>query len=628
MVRRGTTRRSASRALRGCAPLLVAALFAGLALLAVPVAAQAQALEQKLIASDGQPNDFLGSSVAVDGDTAVVGAPGDDAQKGAVYVFTRSGDSWTQTAKLTASDGAGGDSLGASVAVDGDTIVAGAYGHNVGANDNQGAVYTFARTGAAVRQETATLTASDGAGGDQLGLSVAVDGDTIVAGAPFDAVGAIATRGSAYTFARAGGDRTQTAKLTASDGAADDRLGTSVAVDGDTIVAGAPFDDVGANPEQGSVYTFARTGLAVRSETAKLTASDGTTTDFLGWSVAVDGDTIVAGANGADVGTNDFQGAVYTFARAGLAARQETAKLTASDGAATDLLGGSVAVEGDTIVAGAQRDDIGANADQGSAYTFARTGGDRTQTAKLTASDGAADDQLGTSVAVEGDTIVAGAAFDGVGANSQQGSASIFFAAASTGGGGTEGPSGSASCSDGVDNDGDGQIDAADAGCTPIGGGGGGTGTGTEGPAGSASCGDGVDNDGDGRTDAADSGCTGGGAFARLTPNLLRPSASARQVGSKIVVLIRGRMVGNGGRPCEGRLKIGTRAGGRRVVTRIARMGSNCRYAKLYTFPVKRLPRRSRRGSKKLVLNVSVRYQGNAGLNPDLSPTRPVKVRR
>ena len=552
----------------------------------------AEALEQKLIASDGQPNDFLGSSVAVDGDTAVVGASGDDGQKGAVYVFTRSGDSWTQTAKLTASDGAAEDQLGTSVAVDGDTIVAGAYGHNVGANDNQGAVYTFARTGAAVRQETATLTASDGAGGDQLGLSVAVDGDTIVAGAPFDD-GANANQGSAYTFARTGGDRTQTARLTASDGAAEDQLGRSVAVDGDTIVAGAPFDDA-PNPAQGSVYTFARTGLAARLETAKLTTSDGAATDFLGFSVAVEGDTIVAGALRDDVGANDSQGAVYTFARAGLAARQETAKLTASDGAAADLLGVSVAVEGNTIVAGALRDDIGANADQGSAYTFARTGANRTETAKLTATDGAANDEFGFSVAVEGDTIVAGAHLDGVGASSQQGSASIFFAAGSTSGGG----------------------------------GGGGGGTGTEGPAGSASCGDGVDNDGDGRTDATDSGCAGGGAFARLTPNLLRPSASARQMGRKVVVRIRGRMVGNGGRPCEGRLKIGTRAGGRRVVTRIARMGTNCRYTKQYSFPVKRLPRRLRPRSKRLVLNVSVRYQGNAGLNPDLSPTRPVKVRR
>ncbi len=147
-----------------------------MALSAVPVTAEA--LEQKLVATDGVANDFLGSSVAVDGDTAVVGAPGDDGQKGAVYVFTRSGDSWTQTAKLTASDGAAGDSLGDSVAVDGDTIVAGAPFDDVGANPEQGSVYTFARTGLAVRQETAKLTASDGTTTDLLGDSVAVEGNT------------------------------------------------------------------------------------------------------------------------------------------------------------------------------------------------------------------------------------------------------------------------------------------------------------------------------------------------------------------------------------------------------------------------------------------------------------------
>ncbi len=109
--------------------------------------------------------------------------------------------------------------------------------------------------------------------------------------------------GAVYTFARTGAaDRTETAKLTASDASAAEYLGTSVAIDGDTIVAGAPFDAVGQDEPgggtsaQGSVYTFARTGAAARTETAKLTASDGGFGDQLGTSVAIDGDTIVAGA--------------------------------------------------------------------------------------------------------------------------------------------------------------------------------------------------------------------------------------------------------------------------------------------------------------------------------------------
>ncbi len=167
----------------------VVALAAALVVvLALP--ASAAALEQKLIAADGAAGDFLGLSVAVDGDTAVVGAPFENAGAGSVYVFTRLGDGWSETAKLTATDGAPGDSLGGPVAIEGDTIVAGAPGDDVGANVNQGSVYTFARTGAPARNQTAKLTATDGAAGDRFGRSVAIDGDTIVAGAEFDEVGA------------------------------------------------------------------------------------------------------------------------------------------------------------------------------------------------------------------------------------------------------------------------------------------------------------------------------------------------------------------------------------------------------------------------------------------------------
>ena len=112
-----------------------------------------------------------------------------------------------------------------------------------------------------------------------------------------------------------------------------------MAIDGDTIIAGAPGDTTGANKYQGSVYTFASTGAAERTETAKLTASAGAANDFLGTSVAVDGDTIVAGADGTDAS----RGSAYTFARTGPAARTETALLTASNGAAHDAFGCAVA---------------------------------------------------------------------------------------------------------------------------------------------------------------------------------------------------------------------------------------------------------------------------------------------
>jgi hypothetical protein len=143
-----------------------------------------------------------------------------------------------------------------------------------------------------------------------------------------------------------------------------------VALAGDTIAAGAPLDTVGANANQGSVYTFAAAGAAARTETAKLTATDGAASDELGLSVALAGDTIAAGAPLDTVGANTNQGSAYTFAATGAAARTETAKLASSDGAADDLFGVSVALAGDTIVAGAPLDDVAANADQGSASVF------------------------------------------------------------------------------------------------------------------------------------------------------------------------------------------------------------------------------------------------------------------
>lgn len=385
---------------------------------AFATAAPAAGLEQTLTAPDGVAGNEL-SAVAVDGDAIVLGSPGADGSRGVAYVFTRSGDGWANTARLTASDRASGDLFGGSVAIDGDTIVVGAYGDA----SARGAVYTFARTGPFLRTETAKLTASDGTASDALGGGVSIDGDTIVAGAGNDGAG------SAYTFASVGpAVRTETAKLTASDGLNGDDLGTSTAIDGDTIVVGAPMDQIGGNAFQGSAYTFTRTGPAARTQTAKLTASAGSVGDFLGLSVAIDGGTIAVSVLGEDAAATD-QGAVYTFTSTGAPARNETAKLTASDGALNDILGnGPIGIDGETIVAGAASDDFGMSADQGSVYVFAATGAPaRNETEKLGAAAGAADDGFGTAAAVSGTTVVGSSPYDDVGSNTDQGSATLFY---------------------------------------------------------------------------------------------------------------------------------------------------------------------------------------------------------
>ena len=437
-------------------------VFATAALAALAFAAPASALEQKLVAPDGSSFNDFGDAVAVSGETLVVGAPSLQQGRGALYVFERTGDTWSRVAVLVASDRAASDELGTSVAIDGDTIVAGAHNDD----SSRGAAYTFTRTGAGAWAESAKLTASDRQSGDRLGIDVAIDGDTIVAGADADESAFGQNEGSVYTFARTGpASRTQTAKLRASDPATDDNLGRSVAIDGDTIVAGAHRDNLGANPDQGSVYTFARAGDALRTETAKLTASDGAADDQLGTSVAIRGDTIAAGARQDDVGS--ATGSIYTFARTGPAARTQTAKLTASDGQSNDFLGEALAIDAETIVAGAPGDDGSLGGDQGSAYTFARTGAAaRTEMAKLRDSDGRGGDGFGSSVAIAGETIIAGAPGDDVGAQNDQGSATVFFPATDTDGDGE--PDSSDNCptvanAGQADTDGDGLGDACDS---------------------------------------------------------------------------------------------------------------------------------------------------------------------
>ena len=401
--------------------------------------------QAKLAASDGAAVDQLGYSVAVSGNTVVVGAPfddvGADADQGSAYVFVEAGGGWasgTETAKLTASDGAAGDQFGSSVAVSGDTVVVGTYLDDAGANADQGSAYVFVEPGGgwASGTERAKLTASDGAAGDQFGYSVAVSGDTVVVGARLDNVPPKANQGSAYVFVEPGGgwaSGTERARLIASDGLVADRLGSSVAVSGDTVVAGVPGDELDPNATPGSAYVFVEPGggWVSGTETAKLTASDGAAVDRLGYSVAVSGDTVVIGSPRDNVAPFTDQGSAYVFVEpgGGWASGTETAKLTASDGGPIDLFGSSVGVSGDTVVVGAPRDNVAPNADQGSAYVFVEPGGgwaSGTETAKLTASDGAADDRLGDSVAVSGVTVVAGAPFDDVGVNVDQGSSYIF----------------------------------------------------------------------------------------------------------------------------------------------------------------------------------------------------------
>ena len=418
----------------------------------------AEAVQDSLLtADDAAERDQFGIAVAIDGDIAVVGAIKDDDKgedSGSAYIFTKdSNDAWTQTAKLTASDGAAGDWFGRSVAVNGQTVVVGAPRHDHSSLEHAGAAYVFTEpdtgwgawdgldtTGKAAL--TAKLIAPDAAAsnpaeGDLFGSAVAVDGDTVVVGAYLDDDDELGTDGnrlqwvgSAYVFTEPdtgwgawdGLDTTGKATLTAklrlkdSDRSPNSNFGFAVAVDGDSVLVGAHgSDDSFGRDGRGSAYMFTKPddgwADALTDEAVELAASDGTRGDWFGYSVALDGSTAVIGARlHSSDRAGSGSGAAYVFIRES-GAWSEKAKLTASDGAPNDNFGFSVAVESDTVAVGAWLDDDHGTG-SGSAYLFVRpeTGwAPSVESSKLTAPDGATNDRFGSAVAVTDGFIAAGA---------------------------------------------------------------------------------------------------------------------------------------------------------------------------------------------------------------------------
>ena len=372
-----------------------------------PVTVDPVVMEAVLTASDGVANDRFASTVAISGDTAVVGAPNDGSRTGQAYVMTRSGSSWSQQTKLPAADGVAGDAFGNSVAIDGNTAVVGApFG-----NGTMGAVYVFTRVAGQWSQQ-AELTAFDGQVPDAYGWSVAISGDTILVGAPQPAFNV----GAAYVYTRSGGIWTFQAKLLAPNNSppvsAD--FGYSLSLDGDTAVIGAP----GAETNQtGRVFVFQRSGT-LWSAQATLLANGGGTSNFLnfGASVAVNGDTMIAGAPwclgfyapgtvGQRTCPTPLPGAAYVFTRSGVTWSQQ-AKLISSESVNQDHLGFAVGLSGDTAVIGAP----GMNSKAGSSYIFSRTSGVWTQAATLLPGVlPVAGDQYGSAAAFSADTMLVGA---------------------------------------------------------------------------------------------------------------------------------------------------------------------------------------------------------------------------
>jgi len=347
-------------------------------------------------------------------------------------------DPWVQAADLTASDGQAGDNLGLAVSINDKTVAVGAPQAIINGNVAQGAVYVFVEPsgGWANMTQTAKLTASDGIANNFLGFSVSISGKTVVAGAPAATVGTNAEQGAVYVFVEPSGgwtDTMETAKLTASDGDSLDALGSSVSIDGSTVVAGAPQAVVETNAYQGAAYIFVepKSGWASTTQTAKLTSSTGVAGDGLGTAVSISGNTAVAGIPGGTISTRPNQGAVnvYVMPANGWANMTETAQLTASTGKANNNLGVSVAINGNTVVAGAL---YGSDQTYGSAFVYVEPANGWTSTstfnAELTTPTGIRqeDDFFGQNATINGSLIVVGAPNSLANVTEGQGAAYIF----------------------------------------------------------------------------------------------------------------------------------------------------------------------------------------------------------
>jgi hypothetical protein len=363
------------------------AVDAGAAYVFVRDAAGAWQPQAYLKASNAEDGDRFGASVAIDGDLAVVGAPGESSADpvidgdqtdnaapgaGAVYVFSRSGATWTQQAYLKADNAGAGDNLGASVAISGATAIAGAPLEDGAANGaaSAGAAYVFFDGGGGWEQQ-ATLRASNAESGDLFGGAVSIDGDRAAVGAVAEA-SAGALSGAAYVFSRSGQSWIEDAFVVASNTTAGDNFGAAVAISGDTLAVGALAEDsqaTGVGGDQsddtinnsGAVYVFVEAGGWTQQ--AYIKASNTNSGDLLGAAVAISGDVLAVGAtaeSGGEGGVNgdeedngvDDAGAVYLIVRSGTTWSQQAyvKPATPSAGAA---FGSSVAVDGDRLAIGA-----------------------------------------------------------------------------------------------------------------------------------------------------------------------------------------------------------------------------------------------------------------------------------
>ncbi|MGE3611145.1 MAG: FG-GAP repeat protein [Bacteriovoracaceae bacterium] len=448
--------------------------------------------EAYVIASNTDTNDSFGTSVSLYGNTMAAGAPFEDSgqttitngstasvtntltDSGAVYVYSRSGTTWTQQAYIKAVNADLSDYFGISVTLDKDTLAVGAYTEdsnetsitngNAASADNtsssSGAVYVYKRTGSSWAQE-AYIKAANANASDSFGTDVTLNGDTLVVGAPGEdsnqttitngvtasADNTSSGSGAVYVYKRVGSTWSQEAYIKASNNGASDGFGTFIDIDGDTLIVGVPNEDSnqtsitnGATASSdnsasssGAVYVYRRTS-AIWAQEAYIKASNAETADSFGSSLVLSGNLIAVGSpledsnqttitNGATSSSDNSlasSGAVYIYKRTGSSWAQE-AFIKPSNSDSNDNFGSRVALSGYTLAISSINEDSNQTlitdgpaasntlTDSGAVYVYQRNAGIWSIEAYIKADNAGATDNFGSALAISGDTLVVGA---------------------------------------------------------------------------------------------------------------------------------------------------------------------------------------------------------------------------
>ena len=404
--------------------LTILGVFFLFALTALPSQAADPIFAQQAKLSPGSPatNQLFGRIIAAYGDWAVFGQPnktiGTNSEQGAVYVYLRSGSSWSLMQTLTASDGASGDNFGCSVVLNQNSMIIGAYGKNAAAGNDVGAVYVFGRVGS-LWTETQKLTPNDGQANSRFGMSVAINSNTIFVGASHASTPISTNAGAVYTFTLSGFTWVQQQKLTAFDATAQVGFGGNISVSGTSLAVTTSYSPFNNTPP-GAIYLFTQSA-GIWFYQQKLTSPNPQSPPSAqyGRAISMSGNTL------AVVGEIGFVWEkVYVYVLSGGTwVLQQT--VTSPDEEST-AFGSNLALEENRLVIGCEQDVILSAQDRGSAYVYERNGTVWNLRQKLIAADGVATDRFGDNVALSGNTIIVGAPQADILGTQNQGAASVF----------------------------------------------------------------------------------------------------------------------------------------------------------------------------------------------------------